>query len=191
MKKIVKSLSLIIITIIIASCSNERELIDEVSTSNQQPEDIIYSLPKNAVHIDDVLKNNGIVPKSKVIENSSRRLSDGVINTGDEDNEVTFSGYLRIFVVFPTEWTQADRIGYFSRVRAVTPHIFMVQDSCDDVDTWYFPQNAFVPEKDKNKNIIVATTEEVSDEDEEDEEDGPKGERIVYNSCQEVELDFN
>ena len=85
MKKIVKSLSLIIITIIIASCSNERELIEKVSTSNQQSEDIIYSLPKNAVHIDDVLKNNGIVPKSKRTENSSRRLSDGVINTGDEE----------------------------------------------------------------------------------------------------------
>ncbi|WP_299683447.1 hypothetical protein [uncultured Tenacibaculum sp.] len=166
------------------SCSNEKELVID-----EQSQNIVLELPENAISLNEIINNL----KEELGETStSERLINSNLGGADKLGDDPIF-YEKFFVVYPRDWTTADKFGFYQRERMKHVEIFIVTNSCEYIDTWYIPsKNVDDSFRDRAKNLIVASNSGLngSGSSSELEGDGPQlppnMAEVYYKSCKEI-----
>ncbi|CAL2080566.1 hypothetical protein [Tenacibaculum sp. 190524A05c] len=157
MKKFYAKMILVLLTLTIVNCTEEKEVIDNNQIDVDSFVNIVTELPENAIHADKVLSDHGYETKSK-----SNKI-DTQSGLGGDLQEIIY--YKRFFVVYPYDWNETQKLNYLNSVRTHTgKDIYTVLDICKFVDTWYVEISKNTPPfgiEDKKKNVIVASTTNV------------------------------
>ncbi|WP_408039258.1 hypothetical protein [Tenacibaculum amylolyticum] len=185
----IKQIAVAFLLLAFVSCTEEKNLVPNEEVTQTK----VYELPKNAVDIHTVLKQYKIAIEKNAKQKTlfSNQLKSPTLISSDDDTPtpIGHSGYQKFFIVYPINWTLQDRFNFLSnytnRLNISLGQIIIAANSCQHVDTWYI-SNTVVFEKNKSKNLIVATDPSTGEE--EDEEDGPKTDPLEYTTCDEVPI---
>ncbi|WP_299683441.1 hypothetical protein [uncultured Tenacibaculum sp.] len=164
---------------LIIGCSDESEVAIEGN--------LITELPENAIRLDNLILE---MQQKLGVAKSERNLFHKGLGSSDKLGNDIF--YEKVFVVFQKSWTIADKLQFYEAMRdREGGEIFIVPDTCEDIDTWFVSTKATIPGRDREKNLIVASTTTIrgNEDNTEEDDDGPKGSLIVFNSCEEIPLD--
>ncbi|SNR15468.1 hypothetical protein [Tenacibaculum jejuense] len=201
MKKITVQIVTAIFLLSNISCSNEKELVID-----EQSQNIALELPDNAISlqkvINDLAEELGKTPTSnRQVSSPDQPENEEVPDQPIEENSEPIS-YKQVFVLYPEEWTAIDRLLFYqSKTRDFGGSIFVIPNSCINVETWYIPVTVDINIriggiKDRAKNLIVASNSGLSGggsgnnaESDEDNPQLPPGfKERYYHSCEEVIL---
>ncbi len=177
MRKIILHVVMLGVILLLLSCEEETY----VSKRETVSEKVFFEsseLPEGAINAVEFLRNeNQLNQKSS---QSSRAPIPGKF-------------YKRHFVLFPYDWTFADRNRFLQeKIIELGRDIYVVPDDCMYVDTWFIESEKPRPgQDDRDKNLIVASD---SDDDIEIDDNGPRGvngeegETVIYTSCEQIPL---
>jgi len=187
MRKIILQISILFVLFLNYACvEDEKGIVSELN--NNEVIDI-DKLPGGYLTIDQLISKYNKEESKNVIqskEGSTIFIEGGGTNNTSFEQILLANGYRKIFIIYPKKFRIIDRVLFFIHLRTkVSPNIVSIEDSCSNVDTFYFPKNSIVPDKDRRKNLVVASTNKERVEEEDD--DGPKlPPETVYNTCYEV-----
>jgi len=159
-KTIVKSAILVLLTFNFGCTDNEKDVV--ISTPAMHEEQIvIQKLPDNVISLDKIIEdyNNSLNNQFTIKGLNRRSKGGGGLDTYTPSRPSSrFDGYQKIFVLYPVHWSLADRIRFYGDLRLNAGVTILTEiDSCEYVDTFYFPEDSIIPGKDRKKNLIVAS----------------------------------
>lgn len=171
MRKIIIQILTILLLSLYIGCTDDSINKEVVSLEKQT---ITKELPENAISVTTLLQQQK--GNLKNVYEAQSKLS---------------VYYKKFFVLYPTDWSYNDRLSFLGTTkknRFNGREVFVVNEGCTYIDTWYVAYT--IPPVDKGKNLIVASDPDVDTGDGSDEGPGevPSGNEENYSSCHDIPL---